>query len=72
MPQDKMTNSVTENIVQSGEISSDRQAKDTLRLRLKGSWKMGARFPSSDAVQKQIESSSGIRRVGFDTENLTG
>ena len=31
----------------------------------------GARFPSVDVVQKQIESSGGIRRIGFDTENLT-
>ena len=64
MPQDKTTDSVTEDIIQTGEISSDRQAKDTLRLRLKGSWKMGARFPSFDAVQQQIESSGGIRRLG--------
>ena len=71
MPQDKLTISEKEDIAQTGEISSDRQAKDTLRLRLKGSWKIGARFPSADVVQKQIESSGGIRRIGFDTENLT-
>ncbi|MGD9288727.1 MAG: ABC transporter permease [Desulfobacterales bacterium] len=56
---------------QTGEIGSDRQAKDTLRLRLKGSWKMGARFPSAESIQKQIETSGNIRRVGFDTEKLT-
>ena len=72
MPEDKITNSATEDIAQTGEISSDRQAKDTLRLRLKGSWKIGARFPSADVVQKQIASSGGIRRIGFDTEKLTG
>jgi phospholipid/cholesterol/gamma-HCH transport system permease protein len=72
MPQDKITNSVKEDPAQAGEISSDRQAKDTLRLRLKGSWKIGARFPSADVVQKQIESSGDIRRIGFNTENLTG
>ena len=55
MPQDKITISEKEDIAQTGEISSDRQAKDTLRLRLKGSWKIGARFPSVDVVQKQIE-----------------
>ena len=71
MPQDKITNPVKEDIDPTGEISSDRQAKDTLRLRLKGSWKIGARFPSVDVVQKQIESSGGIRRIGFNTENLT-
>jgi len=72
MPEDKITNSATEDIAQTGEISSDRQAKNTLRLRLKGSWKIGARFPSADVVQKQIASSGGIRRIGFDTEKLTG
>jgi len=71
LPQDKITISEKEDIAQTGEISSDRQAKDTLRLRLKGSWKIGARFPSVDVVQKQIESSGGIRRIGFNTENLT-
>ena len=72
MPQDKTTNSLKEDIAQTGEISSDRQAKDTLRLRLAGSWKIGARFPSADVIQKKIEASGGIRRIGFDTENLTG
>jgi phospholipid/cholesterol/gamma-HCH transport system permease protein len=71
LPQDKITISEKEDIDPTGEISSDRQAKDTLRLRLKGSWKIGARFPSVDVVQKQIESSGGIRRIGFNTENLT-
>ncbi len=72
MPQDKITISEKEDIAQTGEISSDRQAKDTLRLRLKGSWKIGARFPAADVVQKQIESSGGIRRIAFNTEKLTG
>jgi phospholipid/cholesterol/gamma-HCH transport system permease protein len=72
MPQDKITNPVKKDIAQNGEISSDRQAKGTLRLRLKGSWKIGARFPSADDVKKQIESSGGIQRIGFNTENLTG
>ncbi len=72
MPQDKITISEKEDITQTGDISSDHQAKGTLRLRLKGSWKIGARFPSADVVQKQIESSGGIRRIGFNTENLTG
>ena len=72
MPQDKITNPVKENRTQTGEISSDHQAKGTLRLRLKGSWKIGAHFPSAEDVKKQIESSGGIRRIGFNTQNLTG
>ena len=72
MPEDKTTNSVTEGVAQSGDISSDRQGKDTLRLRLKGSWKIGARFPSADVVEKKIASSGGIRRIGFHSDKLTG
>ena len=71
MPQDKITNPVKEDRTQTGEISSDHQAKGSLRLRLKGSWKIGARFPAADVVEKQIESSGNIRRIGFNTENLT-
>ena len=72
LPEDKITNSVTKDLTLTGEISSDRQGKDTLRLRLKGSWKIGAEFPSADVVQKQIVSSGGIRRIGFNSEDLTG
>ena len=72
MPEDKSTNSVPEDTAPTGDISTDRQGKDTLRLRLKGRWKIGARFPSVDDVQKQIASSGGIRRIGFNSENLTG
>ena len=71
MPQDKITTSVKADIAQAGGFSSDRQAKDTLRLRLKGSWKIGARFPTADVVEKQIDSSGKIRRIAFQTENLT-
>ena len=72
MPEDKSTNSVTEDTAPTGDISTDRQGKDTLCLRLKGSWKIGARFPSVDDVQKQIASSGDLRRIGFNTDNLTG
>jgi phospholipid/cholesterol/gamma-HCH transport system permease protein len=72
MPEVNTTTSNTEGVAQTGDISSERQGKDTLRLRLKGSWKIGARFPSVDVVQKQIVSSGGIRRIGFNSDNLTG
>ncbi len=72
MPEDKITKPESEDTAATGEISTDLQGKDTLGLRLKGSWKIGASFPSADAVQKQIASSGGIRRIGFNTEDLTG
>ena len=72
MTEDKISHTNKIDRPQTGEISSDRQAKDTLRLRLKGSWKLGAQFPSAETVQRQIETSGNIRRVGFDSKNLTG
>jgi len=72
MSEVKTTKSIAEGVAQDGEISSDRQGKDTLRLRLKGSWKIGSRFPSADLVEKQIVSSGSIRRIGFNSDNLTG
>jgi phospholipid/cholesterol/gamma-HCH transport system permease protein len=72
MPENKYKVSMKEDIAQAGEISTDRQSGEVLRLRLKGSWKIGARFPSADVVQKQIETTGGIRRIRFAAENLTG
>ncbi len=74
MPGDKIkiTDTDSVEIAQSGDIISDRQTKDTLCLRLTGSWKIGARFPSADVVQKQIASTGGIRRIGFNTDDLSG
>jgi phospholipid/cholesterol/gamma-HCH transport system permease protein len=72
MPEKIISHTNKKDKPQTGEIGSDRQAKDTLRLRLKGSWKMGARFPSAETIQRQIETSGNIRRVGFASEKLTG
>jgi len=72
MPEEIISHKNKKDNSQTGEIGSDRQAKDTLRLRLKGSWKVGARFPSAETVQRQIETSGNIRRVGFASEKLTG
>jgi phospholipid/cholesterol/gamma-HCH transport system permease protein len=72
MPENNYKVSVSENIAQAGEITADRQTGDVLRLRLKGSWKIGAQFPSADTVQKKIASSGGIRRIGFNSDKLTG
>ena len=72
MSKDKRINFVTEDSTPTGDISTDRQGKDTLRMRLKGGWKIGARFPSVEDVQKKIASLGGIRRIGFNSENLSG
>ena len=62
MPENKYKVSMKEDIAQAGEISTDHQAGEVLRLRLKGSWKIGAKFPSADVVKKQIETAGTENR----------
>ena len=52
------------------EMSPDQQAKSTLRVRLKGNWKIGQRLPSVDEILNKLQSGSQIRRVSFDTQEL--
>jgi phospholipid/cholesterol/gamma-HCH transport system permease protein len=39
---------------------------------LKGSWTIGQKLPSGGAVQSQIESDAGLKRIVFDTQELSG
>ncbi len=59
-----------ENIAEHGELSFDRPADDTLLVRLKGNWTIGQKLPSGGAVQNQIESHAGVKRIAFDTQQL--
>ena len=59
-----------ENIAEHGGLSFDRPADDTLLVRLKGSWTIGQKLPSGGAVQNQIESNAGVKRIAFDTQKL--
>ena len=53
------------------EISFSRPTDDTLLVRLAGSWKLGQGLPTADEVQQQVDSGSPVRRIGFDTKDLT-
>jgi phospholipid/cholesterol/gamma-HCH transport system permease protein len=53
-------------------ISFDRPENDTLLVQITGNCKIGEELPMAEDVQKQIESGSGIRRITFDTHELTG
>jgi phospholipid/cholesterol/gamma-HCH transport system permease protein len=53
-------------------ISFDRPENDTLLVQITGNCKIGEALPMAEDVQKQIESGSGIRRITFDTHELTG
>ena len=53
------------------KISFSRSSEDTLVVRLAGSWKITQALPSADEVRVQLESSSGIEQITFDTQELT-
>jgi phospholipid/cholesterol/gamma-HCH transport system permease protein len=54
------------------EISFQEQGKDTLLVSIAGEWKLERKLPSWEIVQKQIESTPGVKRIRFDAEALTG
>lgn len=54
------------------DLSFSRPTDDTLLIRLRGSWRIGQDLPSTDEVQKQLDSGASTKRLAFDTEELTG
>ncbi|MBW2208283.1 MAG: hypothetical protein JRG79_15360, partial [Deltaproteobacteria bacterium] len=54
------------------ELGFSRPAEDTLLLRFSGDWRIGKDAPSSDEVEKQLQSTPGLRQVTFETRDLTG
>jgi phospholipid/cholesterol/gamma-HCH transport system permease protein len=53
-----------------GELLFEQPSKDTLRLVLTGSWKLGEALPSAEDVRKKIESTGPIRSISFHAEKL--
>jgi phospholipid/cholesterol/gamma-HCH transport system permease protein len=53
-------------------MSFDRPKDDTLLVRITGNCKIGEDLPLATDVKNQIASGSGIRRITFDTHELTG
>ena len=54
----------------SGELLFEQPSKDTLRVILSGSWKLGEPLPTTDDVLQRLESASDIRHITFDSEKL--
>jgi phospholipid/cholesterol/gamma-HCH transport system permease protein len=52
------------------DINFDRSAEGALLIKLAGSWEIGTGLPSPDQVQEQLESTSGVERIAFDTKEL--
>jgi phospholipid/cholesterol/gamma-HCH transport system permease protein len=71
MTQDMTLNTINDETTVSGDLSYDRPSEDTLLVRLTGNWKIGEKIPAADEVQKQINSHHTIRRIAFDTRQLT-
>jgi len=61
-----------QDITETCELSFDRKANDQLLVRLTGSWKIGQKLPSAEAVQSRLESDAGIKQIAFDTRELIG
>ena len=62
---------VTENRMETCELSFDRPAGDTLLVQLKGSWTIENKLPSCNEVQSQIESDPAIKQIDFDIRELS-
>ena len=54
----------------SDELLFEQPSKDTLRVILSGSWKLGLPLPSTDDVRQKVESAGHIRQITFNTEKL--
>ncbi len=54
----------------SDELLFEQPSKDTLRVILSGSWKLGEPLPSTDDVRQQLESAGHIRQITFNAEKL--
>lgn len=53
------------------ELSFSLPTDDTLHVRLTGNWIIENELPSANEVQKQVESGPQIKRITFDTQELT-
>lgn len=53
------------------EMSYSRPDGETLLIHIAGRWELRNELPSADDVQKQFETEPGVRRIIFDTEELT-
>lgn len=51
-------------------VTVSRPEKGTLLLGLEGSWKIDNELPSIEALEEEINTSPGLRRIAFDVKNL--
>jgi phospholipid/cholesterol/gamma-HCH transport system permease protein len=54
------------------QLSIVQPAADTLIVQLTGDWRSGDHLPPPKQLEERIQSTAGLRRIGFDTRGLTG
>ena len=72
MPEKKSPNIADRPAPKVGGKDVEPQARNSLTIRLKGSWKIGKRMPSAEDVEHMIQSKQQLKRVAFDAHQLTG
>jgi phospholipid/cholesterol/gamma-HCH transport system permease protein len=55
-----------------GELNLSQPTHDALLISFSGSWKMEDALPPAEKVLRELEDSSNIRHIAFDTQKLTG
>jgi phospholipid/cholesterol/gamma-HCH transport system permease protein len=53
------------------EMNMSRPTNDMLRLRLSGNWRIEQPIPSSEEVERQLKSDSGVQKIAFDSSEVT-
>ena len=53
------------------ELQLQKSAEDTLTVALTGSWKLGEALPSADEIQQKLDGKPAIKKIVFDTRQLT-
>ena len=53
------------------ELSFEKQAEDTLLVKLKGSWTIDQQLPSVKEIGQQVESDPTIKQIAFDAGQLS-
>jgi phospholipid/cholesterol/gamma-HCH transport system permease protein len=53
------------------QVQLKRLTEDTLSASLSGSWKLGDDLPTAEDFERQVDAEPGVRRISFDTTELT-
>ena len=72
MSDTKSQRTTAQSATEAGVISYERQADDTLLVRLEGSWRIGSRLPAADEALQKMGSESNVKQIAFDTQALAG